>query len=81
MSTIEQAPPYQIGERVAPATLMGWNYSGLSGTPDKPNAVRRYIKGMWVMELTAWTNKRKPAKVISVRTESEDKQWWADQKR
>ena len=70
--------PFEVGERVVPMSLMGWDYAGLAGVPDKPNAVRRYIKGMWVLELSAFSNRKRPARVLSIRTESEDKQWWSE---
>ena len=70
--------PFEVGERIAPAQLVGWSYSGLSGLPDKAGSYRRYIKGLWVLELAALSNKGRPAKVLAVRTEAEDKQWWLE---
>lgn len=70
--------PFEIGERIAPISLVGWNYVGLSGIPDQPNASRRYTKGMWVLELMARSDRKRSARVLSIRTETEDKRWWAD---
>jgi len=70
-------PPFEVGERIAPIQLVGWNYVGLSGIPDQPGASRRYTKGMWVLELRALSNTKRPVKVLSMRTEEDDKQWWA----
>ena len=70
--------PFEVGERVAPLQLLGWNYVGLSGIPDQPHASRRYIKGMWVLELNALSNKKRPARILSLRTEAEDRRWWAE---
>ena len=71
------APPFEVGERIAPISLVGWNYVGLTGIPDQPNASRRYTKGMWVLEVGARTDRKRSARVLSIRTDSEDKQWWA----
>ena len=73
----EPLAPFQVGEKVVPFGLMGWDYVGLAGVPDQPNASRRYIKGMWVLELSALSNKKKPTRVLSIRTEVEDQRWWA----
>ncbi|NKC01946.1 MAG: hypothetical protein GKR90_26070 [Pseudomonadales bacterium] len=70
-------PPFEVGERIVPLSLAGWNYVGLTGVPDQPNASRRYVKGMWVLELKALTNRKRAARVLSIRTETDDKQWWA----
>lgn len=79
---MHNSPPFEVGERISPASLHGWIYAGLSGTPDKDvNASRRYTKGMWVLELQAFSNKQRPAKVLAVRTETEDKEWWDQQRR
>ena len=73
-------PPFEEGERVVPASLVGWRYVGLTGIPDQPKAARRYVKGMWVLELAAFSDRKRMAKVVSMRTESEDKAWWAKQR-
>jgi hypothetical protein len=78
MSDAVHSPPFEIGQRITPSALLGWNYLGLSGRPGEPNAVRRYGKGMWFLELSALINKQRPARVLSLRTESEDRQWWLE---
>ena len=70
------AAPFEVGDRVAPDRLFGWSYVGLRGLADQPDASRRYTKGVWVLQLRAYANKSRPARILSLRTESEDKQWW-----
>ena len=70
--------PFEVGEQIAPIQLVGWNYVGLSGVPDQPNSSRRYVKGMWVLELHALSNRKKPARVLAIGTDIEDKRWWAE---
>ena len=76
-SAVSKAP-FEVGERIAPLQLLGWDYVGLSGIPDQPHASRRYIKGMWGLELNALSNKKRPARILSLRTESEDRRWWTE---
>ena len=46
--------PFEIGDRVGQNELASWNYTGLSGKPGKDkHAVRRFKKGMWVLEVQA----------------------------
>lgn len=69
--------PFQIGERVRPSQLVAWAYAGLTGKPDKdPHAVRRYKKGQWVLEIRAYGDRTRPARVMSIRTSAEDDQHW-----
>jgi hypothetical protein len=70
-------PPFEIAERVLPGKLIGWIYRGLSGTPGKPGASRRYTKGEWVLEVVAHADQKRSARVVTIRTLSEDKIWWA----
>ena len=67
---MHNSPPFEVGERISPTSLYGWIYVGLSSTPDKD-----------VKELQAFSNKQRPAKVLAVRTETEDKEWWDQQRR
>jgi hypothetical protein len=57
-----------IGERVAPINLMGWNYGGLAGIPDQPNVSHRYAKGHVGLELLTFSNIKRSARDV------EDKQ-------
>ncbi len=69
--------PFKAGDRVRPSELLGWACTGLTGKPDvDPKAVRRYRKGDWVLELTAYNDWRIAARVVSCRTVQEDQQWW-----
>lgn len=72
------APPFEIGERVLPADLIGWVYTGLSGKPGEPDASRRYVKGVWVLELIAQVDRKRTTRVVTIRTKSEDEHWWAE---
>jgi hypothetical protein len=59
--------------------LVGWAYTGLSGTPDEdPEALRRYRKGDWVLELRAFSDRGRRTRVISIRTVQEDQRWWRE---
>jgi hypothetical protein len=71
-------PPLEIGQRVLPADLIGWVYSGLSGKPGESGASRRYTKGIWVLELIAHADRKRRTSVVTIRTQSDDKQWWAE---
>ena len=44
MSNGKIAPPFEIGQRVLPADLFGWVYTGLAGRPGETGATRRYVK-------------------------------------
>ena len=72
------APPFEIGERVLPADLVGWVYTGLSGKPGETGASRRYVKGVWVLELVAQVNRKRTTRVVTISTQSEDEQRWAE---
>ena len=73
--------PFQVGDRVSSADLATWSYVGLSGRPDVDrNAVRRYTKGQWVLEVRALSDRNRPSRVMSVRTSGEDADWWQDQR-
>ena len=69
------APPFEIGERVLPADLFGWVYTGLSGKPGEP---RRYVKGVWVLELIAQVARKRTTRVVTIRTQSEDEHRWTE---
>jgi hypothetical protein len=78
MSDRNMAPPFEIGERVLPADLFGWVYTGLSGKPGEPGASRRYVKGVWILELIAQVDRKRTTRVVAIRTQSEDEHWWAE---
>lgn len=70
--------PYEVGHRVHLQELYGWTYTGLEGKPGiDTHAVRRYVKGDWVLEIRAHTDQRRSAAVVSIRTREQDTQWWA----
>lgn len=78
MSDPNSIPPFELGERVLPDDLIGWVYTGLFGKPGEPDASRRYVKGIWVLELIAHIDRKRSTRVVTIRTQSEDKQWWAE---
>ena len=78
MSGRSVVPPFEVGDRVLPANLLGWVYTGLSGTPGETGASRRYTKGMWVLELNAHADRKRLTKVKAMRTQSEDTHWWTE---
>ena len=78
MSNGKIAPPFEIGQRVLPADLFGWVYTGLSGRPGEKGATRRYVKGLWVLELIARVDRKSTTRVVTIRTQSEDEHWWAE---
>jgi len=57
--------------------MAGWTYVGLTGKPDQPEALRRYRKGDWVLELRARSNVALQTRVVTIRTTAEDEIWWA----
>jgi hypothetical protein len=70
--------PYEVGNRVRLQELYGWTYTGLQGKPGvDAHAVRRYVKGDWVLEIRAHEDQRRIASVVSIRTREQDAQWWA----
>ena len=72
-------PPFQVGERVHPSQLISWAYAGLSGKPgiDK-NAVRRFKKGTWVLEVLAHERSVRASRVVSIRNSDEDEIYWRE---
>lgn len=77
MKTIA-SPPFQVGEEIQPKQLSAWAYTGLSGIPGKDkNAVRRFKKGGWVLEVRAHQNRARVTRVVSIRTTTEDDTHWA----
>jgi len=72
-------PPFQIGERVHQTQLLSWVFTGLSGKPGKDeNAVRRFKKGSWVLELRAHEKPARASRVVSIRTSDEDEIHWRE---
>lgn len=74
---VDPKPPFNVGARIASINLMGWNYVGLAGIPDQENVSRRYVNSMGVLALLAFSNIKRSASVLSMKTEAEDKQWQA----
>ena len=73
--------PFSVGDKVRPKELIGWIYTGLQGIPDKErDAVRRYRKGQWVMEVRAHSDRYRFARVMSIRTIAQDAAYWSDQR-
>ena len=73
--------PFSVGDKVRPDQLVGWTYTGLKGKPDKEkDAVRRYRKGQWIVELRAHSDRSRLARVMSVRTIAQDQAYWSDQR-
>ena len=71
--------PFEIGERVARDQLITWEYTGLTGKPGRDaNAVRRFRKGDWILELSAQRNPVATARVVSIRTLAEDDRYWTE---
>ena len=76
------APPFHVGQRLRQADLVGWTYTGLTGTPDvDPAAVRRFSKGDWILELRAYGNRNRASSVMSIRTIEQDRHWWQQARR
>lgn len=70
---------FKVGERVDPKDLISWSYTGLSGKPGKDkSAVRRFRKGMWILEMQAHINPAQPSRVVSLRTTEEDQSHWQE---
>ena len=73
--------PFSAGDKVRPNDLVGWTYTGLQGKPDKErDAVRRYRKGQWVLEIRAHSDRSRLARVMSVRTIAQDQAYWSDRR-
>lgn len=72
-------PPFQVGERVHQSQLASWAYTGLSGKPGKDkNAVRRFKKGIWVLEVFAHERSARASRVASIRNSDEDEIYWRE---
>lgn len=72
-------PPFEIGDRVEPSQLVSWVYTGLSGKPGKDkNAVRRYKKGIWVLEVRAHEHSTRTSRVVSIRNSDDDETFWRE---
>ena len=71
--------PFQVGDLVRSNELATWNYTGLAGKPgvDK-DAVRRFTKGSWVLEVGAHRNTSRTSRVVSIRTSDEDEAYWKE---
>jgi len=53
----------------------------VTGRPDADrDAVRRYRKGDWILELRAFVDRNRPARVVAIRTRAEDERWWSDER-
>jgi hypothetical protein len=71
--------PYEVGDRIEQSQLTSWVYTGLSGKPGKDeNAVRRFTKGMWVLEIRAHENPQRPSRVVSIRSSDADERFWSE---
>jgi|GEM_PF-6851662 len=70
-------PCSEIGQRLLPAGLFEWIYSGLSGEPAESNASRRYTRGIWVLTLNPHADGKRRTRVEAIRTKLHQKQWWA----
>lgn len=71
-------PPFELGGRVRPNDLIGWVYTGLSGRPGESGAARRYVKGQWVLEVAALADRKRSARIVALRTQTDDEHWWAE---
>ncbi len=73
--------PFAVGEQIRPNHLVAWTYTGLRGKPNKErDAVRRYRKGQWVIQIRACTDRSRLSRVMSVRTIEQDNQYWSDER-
>ncbi len=73
--------PFEVGERIRPNQLVGWTYTGLKGKPDEdPDSVRRYQKGAWVLEIRAFADQSRLARIVAIRTREEDAVWWQNER-
>lgn len=71
--------PFEVGERVNANQLISWSYAGLSGKPGKDlNAVRRFKKGAWILEVFAHEKATRESRVVSIRTSDEDASHWLE---
>jgi hypothetical protein len=71
--------PFRVGERVHPDQLAAWTYTGLCGKPGKDkDAVRRFRKGLWVLEVQALENPGRATRVVSIRSADEDNHHWRE---
>ena len=70
--------PFEIGDRVDQNRLTTWIYTGLSGKPGRDkNAVRRFKKGIWIIEVHAHVRPDKISRVVSIRSSDVDEQFWS----
>jgi hypothetical protein len=71
--------PYEIGDRIDQSQLTSWVYTGLSGKPGEgQHAVRRFKKGMWILEIHAHENPRRSSRVVSIRSSDADEHFWSE---
>ena len=71
--------PFEVGDRIDQSELASWIYTGLRGKPgiDK-HAVRRFKKGMWVLEVHAHVRPERNSRVVSIRSSAADEQFWSE---
>ena len=71
--------PFEIGDRVDQNELTSWIYTGLSGKPGRDkHAVRRFKKGMWVLEVHAHVRPDEISRVVSIRSSDADEEFWSE---
>jgi len=71
--------PYEVGDRISQNDLKSWVYSGLSGKPGRDkHALRRFTKGMWVLEVQAHVRRETPSRVASIRSSDADEVFWSE---
>ncbi len=71
--------PFKVGDRVHPDSLVTWTYTGLSGKPGKDKrAVRRYRKGIWILEVFAQVDPARWSRVASICTSEQDESRWRE---
>ena len=71
--------PYEVGDRIDQNALISWDYTGVSGKPGiDENAVQRFTKGMWVLEVHDCNRPDSPCKVVSIRSSDADELFWSE---
>ena len=71
--------PYDVGDRIDQNELKSWVYSGLTGKPGRDkHTVRRFTKGMWVLEVHAHVRRDAPSRVVSIRSSDADEVFWSE---
>jgi hypothetical protein len=71
--------PYEVGDFIEQNELATWIYTGLSGKPGRDkHAVRRFKKGMWVLEVHAHTRPDRRSRVASIRSADADDLFWSE---